>query len=69
MGVAMADVIFRGIQHLRSYRRGSMDGPGAAEIAPVTPGKPVMVRIALADACEGAFDSAEALVDGGTWSD
>ena len=36
---------------------------------PVTPGKPVTVRIALADASDGAFDSAVALLDGGIWSD
>ncbi len=37
--------------------------------APVTPGKPVSVRIALADASDGAYDSAVALLDGGIWSD
>jgi hypothetical protein len=36
---------------------------------PVTPGKPVSVRIALADASDGAYDSAVALLDGGIWSD
>jgi hypothetical protein len=46
-------------------------GPALAWIGsvPVTPAKPVTVRIALADASDGAFGSSVALLDGGTWSD
>ena len=36
---------------------------------PVTPGDPVTVRIAVADASDAIYDSAVALVDQGIWSD
>ena len=36
---------------------------------PVTPGKPVTVRIAVADSSDGIYDSAVALVDGGITSE
>ncbi|MFN3256497.1 MAG: choice-of-anchor L domain-containing protein [Ilumatobacter sp.] len=35
---------------------------------PVTPGQAVVVRITVADASDGVFDSAVALLDGGIWS-
>jgi hypothetical protein len=36
---------------------------------PVTPGKPVVVRIAVADTSDSVYDSAVALLDGGIWTD
>lgn len=36
---------------------------------PVTPGVPVSVRIAVADASDSAYDSAVALLDNGIWSE
>ena len=36
---------------------------------PVTPGQQVHVKVAVADASDGTFDSAVALADGGIWSD
>ena len=36
---------------------------------PVTPGQPVTIRIAVADAGDYAYDSAVALIDGGIFSD
>ena len=36
---------------------------------PVTPGKPVVVRIAVADTSDAIYDSAVALLDGGIWTD
>jgi hypothetical protein len=36
---------------------------------PVTPGEPVTIRIAVADASDRVFDSAVALLDGGIWSE
>jgi hypothetical protein len=35
---------------------------------PVTPGQPVTIKIAVADASDGIYDSAVALLDGGIWS-
>lgn len=35
----------------------------------VTPGVPVTVRVAVADASDNIYDSAIALVDNGIWSD
>ncbi len=37
--------------------------------ATVTPGQPVTVRVAVADASDGALDSAVALLDKGIWSE
>lgn len=37
--------------------------------ATVTPGKPVTVKIAVADASDGIYDSAVALLDKGIWAD
>lgn len=48
----------------------SMDGltkPLTCSV-PVTPGKPVTVKIAVADASDGIYDSAVALLDKGIWS-
>jgi hypothetical protein len=36
---------------------------------PVTPGQPVTIRIAVADASDAVWDSAVALLDGGIWSE
>lgn len=36
---------------------------------PVTPGEPVSVKIAIADASDGVLDSAVVLLDGGIWSE
>jgi hypothetical protein len=36
---------------------------------PVTPGEPVTIRIAVADASDEIYDSAVALLDGGIWSE
>jgi hypothetical protein len=36
---------------------------------PVTPGVPVQVKIAVADASDAIYDSAVALVDKGIWSE
>lgn len=36
---------------------------------PVTPGKPVTVKISVADTSDNIYDSAVALVDGGIWTD
>lgn len=49
----------------------SMDGltvPLACTV-PVTPGQPVTIKIAVADASDSAYDSAVALIDGGILSD
>lgn len=36
---------------------------------PVTPGEPVTIKIAVADASDSVYDSAVALLDGGIWSE
>ncbi|WP_104435570.1 choice-of-anchor L domain-containing protein [Kineococcus xinjiangensis] len=49
----------------------SMDGlttPLTCSV-PVTPGKAVTVKIALADTSDESYDSAVALIDGGIWTD
>ena len=49
----------------------SMDGLTTPLVCsvPVTPGEPVVIKVAVADASDGIFDSAVGLLDGGIWSE